>query len=157
RAPAFSLPGVQDDRVALKHFAGRRVLLVFTKINGHPWQQLLPALHGLQRRGNLQVLLIETGGPEAARQLAGAGQAGFRVLLQGTRNLAKRYRVHAMPFAFLIDEQGIIRARGTITNPQHLEFLLAASAKEPTATVAPMRSPVEAFVPRPDDVFIVTY
>jgi methylamine dehydrogenase accessory protein MauD len=157
KAPAFTLSDVQGTRIALKGFAGRRVLLVFTKNDVHPWQQLLPELNRLQQQGNLQVLLIETGAPEAAKQLTCESHAAFPVLVQETRNLAKRYRVHAMPFAFLIDEQGIIRARGTVTNRQHLDFLLADAAKEPAATIAQVRSPFEAFVPRADDIFIVTY
>jgi hypothetical protein len=60
KAPAFALPSLQGARVALKDFAGRRALLVFTQSNRHPWQELLPELNRLQRRGSPQVLLIET-------------------------------------------------------------------------------------------------
>jgi peroxiredoxin len=157
KAPAFALLSVQGARVALKGFAGRRVLLLFTKSDGHPWQPLLPELNRLQRRGDLQVLLIETGGPELAKQLAGEGQAAFPVLVHGMHNLAKRYHVPAMPFGFLIDEQGIIRAKGIISNPQHLDFLLGEARKEPTATAPQVESPLDIFVPRADDIFIVTY
>jgi methylamine dehydrogenase accessory protein MauD len=156
-APAFALPSAAGARVALKSLAGRRVLLVFMQSRSHPWQQLLPELSRLQQRGPLAVLLIETGGPEAAKQLAGEGQAAFPVLVQETRNLARRYHVHAMPFAFLIDEQGVIRARGTVSQRQHLDLLLAGAVREPAATVTPVRSPIETFVPRPDDIFVVTY
>jgi methylamine dehydrogenase accessory protein MauD len=157
RGPAFTLPSVQGARVALKSFAGRRVLLVFTQISGHPWQQVVLELNRLQRGGSVQVLLIETGGPEAAKQLAAEGRAAFPVLVQETRNLARRYHVHALPFAFLVDEQGTIRARGVATNRQHLDFLFADSTREPAATVARLQSPIEKFVPRPDDIFVVTY
>jgi methylamine dehydrogenase accessory protein MauD len=156
-APAFSLPSVQGARVTLKRFAGRRVLLVFTRSSQGPWQQLLPELNRLQRRGNLQVLLIETGGLEAANQWAGEAQAAFPVLVQERRNVARRYRVHAMPFAFLIYEEGIIRAKGIVSEPLHLDLLLSEARKQPAATVAPTRSPLEAFVPRSDDIFVVTY
>src|SRR6516162_5961101 len=61
KAPAFALSSVHGARVALKSFAGRRVLLVFTKSSVHPWQQLFPELNRLQQQGSLQVLLIETG------------------------------------------------------------------------------------------------
>jgi methylamine dehydrogenase accessory protein MauD len=157
RAPAFSLPDAQGARVALKRFAGRRVLLVFTQGSQGPGQPLLPELNRLQRRGDLQVLLVETGGPQAAATLAGEGQAAFPVLVQGARNVARRYRVRAMPCAFLIDERGVLRARGVVSNPQHLNFLLGEGRQEPAVTTAPARSPLEAFVPRPDDVFVVTY
>jgi peroxiredoxin len=157
KAPTFTLPSVQGARGALKSFAGRWVLLVFTKSDSHPWQELLAELKRLQRRGDVQVLLVETGGPEPAKRLAGDGQAAFPVLVQETQNLAKRYRVHAMPFAFLIDEQGVIRAKGVISNPKYLDFLLADAAKQPATTIAQVPSPIEKFVPRPDDIFIVTY
>ena len=157
KAPAFALPSVQGACLALKRFAGRRVLLVFTKMADHPWKDLIPELNRLQQQGTLPVLLIETGGPEAAKQLAGEGQAAFPVLVQETRNLAKRYHVPAMPFAFLIDEQGVIRAKGIISKRQHLDYLLANAAKEPATTIAQIQSPIEKFVPRPDDIFIVTY
>jgi peroxiredoxin len=157
RAPAFALPSVQGTRVTLRRFAGRRVLLVFTRANNHPWKELLPELNRLQHQGALQVLLIETGGPEAAKQLASQGQAAFPVLVQGTRNLAQRYHVHALPFAFLLDERGALRARGIVSNRQHLDFLLGEARKGPALTAAPARSPVETFVPRPDDIFVVTY
>src|SRR5262249_2675524 len=91
KAPTFTLSSRQGARAALKSFVGRQVLLVFTKVSGHPRQQLLPELNRLQQPRSVQVLLIETGGPEAAKQLAGEGQAAFPVLVQETRNLAKRY------------------------------------------------------------------
>jgi peroxiredoxin len=157
KAPAFALPSVQGTRVPLKRFAGRRVLLVFTQANSHPWKELVPELNRLQQQGVLQVLLIETGGPEPAKQLAGQGRAAFPVLVQETRNLAKRYHVHALPFAFLIDEQGVLRARGIVSSRQHLDLLLGEARKEPATAISPARSPVETFVPRADDIFVVTY
>jgi peroxiredoxin len=157
KATGFSLRSLEGARVALKSFVGRRVLLVFTKMDSHPWQQLLAELKRLQRRGDVQVLLVETGGRESAKRLAGQGQVAFPVLVQETQNLAKRYRVHAMPFAFLIDQQGVIRAKGVVSNPKHLDFLLADAAKQPATTIAQVPSPIEKFVPRAEDVFIVTY
>jgi peroxiredoxin len=157
KAPTFAFSSVQGARVALKGFAGRRVLLVFTKSDIHPWQQLLAELNRLHWRGDVQVLLIETGGPEPAKKLAGEGQAAFPVLVQETRNLAKRYHVHAMPLAFVIDEKGIIRAKGVVSKRKHLDFLLADAAKEPAATIVQVPSAIEKFVPRPDDIFIATY
>jgi hypothetical protein len=103
------------------------------------------------------VLLIETGGQETAKHLAGEGQAAFPVLMLETPNLVKRYHVPAMPFAFLIDEQGVIRAKGIVSNAQHLDFLLAEARKEPAAPVPSLPSPLDKVVLRADDIFIVTY
>jgi peroxiredoxin len=157
KAPAFALPSVQGARVVLRRFAGRRLLLVFSKMADHPWNDLMRELNRLQLQATLPVLLIETGGREAAKELASEGQAAFPVFVQETRNLAKRYRVPAMPFAFLIDEQGVIRAKGIVSKRQHLDYLLADAAKEPATTITPVQSLIEKFVPRPDDIFIITY
>jgi hypothetical protein len=73
KAPAFAL-SVQGARVAMKSFVGRRVLLVFTKMDSHPWQHLLQELNRLQHLRSIQVLLIDTGRPEASKQLVGGGQ-----------------------------------------------------------------------------------
>ncbi len=157
RAPAFSLPSMAGPRVSLKGLAGRRVLLVFTQSCEHPWKPLVAELDRLGQQGQLQVLLVEAGGPEAARTVADAAAPSVPVLWQEQRNLARRYRVFAMPFAFLIDERGIIRARGIAANRQHLDFLLAAAGAEAVARAAPVRSLLETFVPRSDDIFVVTY
>jgi hypothetical protein len=37
------------------------------------------------------------------------------------------------------------------------DFLLADAAKQPATTIAQVPSPIEKFVPRPDDTFVVTY
>jgi peroxiredoxin len=157
KAVPFSLPSVAGGKVALKDFAGRRVLLVFTQRDGHPTQELVQELNRLHRQGEVRALLIESGGPEAARTLAGESGARFPVLWLEQALLARRYRVFAMPFAFLIDEQGVIRARGLVTSRQQLEFVLAAGRGVPAAEPAPGRSRLRAFVPRPDDVFVITY
>jgi peroxiredoxin len=157
KAPPFSLRSVCGAKVTLGGLTGHRLLLVFSHSSGHPCRQLLGELNRLHRHWNLRVLLVETGGRQTAKELAGEGQTAFPVLVQEARNLARRYHVPTMPFAFLIDERGVIRARGTVSNPQHLDLLLGAGRKEPAATVALVRSALGAFVPRPDDVFIVTY
>lgn len=157
KAPAFSLPSTAGPRVRLKRLAGRRVLLVFTQSREHPWKPLMAELNRLGRQGQLQVLLVETGAPEAAKSLAAEAAACFPVLWQEQRKLAHRYRVFAVPFAFLIDEQGMIRARGIATNRQQLDFLLAAARAEALPETAPVQSPLEKFVPRGDDIFAVSY
>ena len=156
KAPGFSLFSVRGAKVSLKGLAGRRVLLVFTQYKSHPWQDLCLELNRLEQRGWLQVLLIETGGREAAKRLADEGQAAFPVLAQGTKNLAKRYQVQAMPYAFLIDEERVIRAKGPVGKRQHLDFILADAKRGPTVTVK-VPSPIQEFVPHADDIFIVTY
>jgi hypothetical protein len=45
--------------------------------------------------------------------------------------LRRPYEAFATPFAFLIDERGVIASKGIINNRQHIEFVLSgATGKE---------------------------
>jgi hypothetical protein len=39
--------------------------------------------------------------------------------------VSRRYQVFATPFAFLIDERGVIRSKGIVNNGQHIGYVLA--------------------------------
>jgi methylamine dehydrogenase accessory protein MauD len=128
RAPRFVLPGVDGTEVALGDFAGRRVLLVFTQDGCAPCHNVLPELDRLHRDG-LGVLVVNNGHPDAA--LRWAARAGVRVpiLIQEKLELSRRYEVYATPFAFLIDERGVIASKGLINNRQHIEFVLSGAGE----------------------------
>jgi hypothetical protein len=51
------------------------------------------------------------------------------VLSQEKYSVAKHYQVFATPFAFLIDEQGTIRSKGTIAMRQHLSYVLSCAGQ----------------------------
>jgi methylamine dehydrogenase accessory protein MauD len=125
RAPEFTLPSVDRKEVALRDFAGRKVLLVFTQTGCNPCQEIVPALNVLQRKGELQVLTINNGDLDAARDWARANKAKFPVLVQDSWDISRRYQIFATPFAFLLDEKGVIVAKGVLNKPQHLRYVLA--------------------------------
>jgi hypothetical protein len=54
-------------------------------------------------------------------------EAHFVVLAQEHFSVAKRYQVLATPFAFLINEKGIITSDGIINNRQHIQFVLSGA------------------------------
>ena len=60
-----------------------------------------------------QVVVVNNGEPDATRQWAVEIQARFPVLVQDKFSLSKRYQVIATPFAFLIDENGIITSKAS--------------------------------------------
>jgi len=47
------------------------------------------------------------------------------VVTQERLSLSRRYEAFATPFAFLIDEKGVIRSAGIANSRQHLGFVLA--------------------------------
>jgi methylamine dehydrogenase accessory protein MauD len=127
KAPDFTLPGVAGGEVSLHDFAGRRVFLVFTMSGCKPCHRVAPELNKLQRGGAVQVLVVHNGEVEATRQWAAEARASFPVLVQQQFGVSKRYEMYATPFAFLIDERGVIASRGIINDGQHIGFVLSGA------------------------------
>jgi methylamine dehydrogenase accessory protein MauD len=131
RAPGFSLPDTAGNQVSLRDFAGRKVLLTFTQSGCRPCHAVIPELEKLQVTGEIQVIVVNNGDPEATRDWTGKLSVSFPVLVQERYELSKRYEAFATPFGFLIDERGVIASKGLINNRQHIEFVLTgATGKE---------------------------
>ena len=73
------------------------------------------------------MLVVNSGEPEATRQWAAEVRAGFPVLAQQQFSVSKRYEMYATPFAFLIDERGVIASKGIINNGAHIGFVLSGA------------------------------
>jgi methylamine dehydrogenase accessory protein MauD len=129
KAPDFTLPCVSGGEVSLHDFAGRRVFLVFTMRGCGPCHRVAPELNRLQRRGDVQVLAVNNGEPEATRQWAEEAGACFPVLAQQQFGVSKPYETYATPFAFLIDEKGVIASKGIINSGQHIDFVLSGAGQ----------------------------
>jgi peroxiredoxin len=110
--------------VSLHDLAGRKVLLVFTQSGCGPCRTVIPELNRLER-GDTQVLVINNGDVDATRRWSVEVGARFPVLAQGKFSISKKYEVFATPFAFLIDEKGIIASKGIINNRQHIRYVLS--------------------------------
>jgi methylamine dehydrogenase accessory protein MauD len=127
QAPDFTLPSVAGREVSLHDFAGRKVFLVFTQSGCKPCHRIMPELNKLQRGGDVQVLVVNNGQMEATRRWAGDVRPGFPVLVQQQFSVSKHYEIYATPFAFLIDERGVIASKGIINNGQHIGFVLSGA------------------------------
>jgi methylamine dehydrogenase accessory protein MauD len=127
KAPDFTLPSADGKEVALHDFAGRKVLLVFTQSGCSPCQKIVPELNRLGKSGDSQVVVINNGDPEATRKWSDEVGARFPVLAQDHFSVSKRYEVYATPFAFLIDEKGIIASKGIINSRQHIRYVLSGA------------------------------
>ncbi len=132
RAPDFSLPSAAGGEASLRDFAGRRVLLVFMQVGCGPCQAIVPELNRAQRKGDARVLVVNNGEPEAVRRWAHETGARFPVLAQQAWAVSRRYEVFATPFGFVIDEQGMIRAKGIVTRGRYLQFLLSEAEESVT-------------------------
>jgi methylamine dehydrogenase accessory protein MauD len=126
KAPDFSLASVGGAEVALHDFVGRKVLLVFTQSGCGPCQQIMPELNRLAG-GNLQVLVLNKGDAPLTSKWAADLGARFPVLIQNGLDISKRYEAFATPFAFLINENGVVASRGIISNKQQIGYVLSGA------------------------------
>lgn len=127
KAPDFTLPSAAGDQVSLGDFAGRKVLLVFTQSGCGPCHDIAPELNRLHGKGQHQVLVVNNGEGKDTREWADETKAQFPVLAQEKWSISKRYEVYATPFAFLIDEQGVIASKGIAGSAQYLGYVLSGA------------------------------
>src|SRR5437899_1091943 len=114
KAPDFTLLRATGGDVSLQNYAGRKVLLVFTQAGCGPCQHIVPELNRLHDTGKVEVLAINKGELEATRKWVAEAHIRFPVGMQEAFTVSKRYEVFATPFAFLIDEQGLIASKGIV-------------------------------------------
>ena len=130
KAPAFTLPSVTGGEISQHDFAGRKVLLVFMQPGCGPCHAVTPELNRLQDAGEVQVVVVQNGDLETVRKWADEHQPRFPVAVQERLSLSKRYEVLATPFAFLIDEHGVIASRGIASTKQYLGYILTRAGGE---------------------------
>jgi methylamine dehydrogenase accessory protein MauD len=134
KAPDFTLPALSGGEVALHHFASRKLLLVFMQPGCGPCQQITPELNRLHRAGDIPVLVIHNADINAVQKWIAQHQPDFPVALQERFEVSRRYEVFATPFAFLIDEYGVIVARGIVSTRQYLGFVLTRAGHQDNAS-----------------------
>ena len=130
KAPDFTLRSASGGEISLHEYAGRKVLVVFTQTGCGPCGAIVPELNQMERDG-IQVLVVNRGG--LAETKAWAAETGARcpVLAHEGLDLARRYEVFATPFAFLVNEQGVIVSKGIVGNRRHIGFVLSGTQDAP--------------------------
>ena len=109
---------------------GRSTLLVFVSPTCPICKALLPVLKASRRseRQWLEVILASDGEEEEQRRFVAAnGLKEIPYVLSAP--LGTAYQVGRLPFAALIDSEGVLRARGLINSREHLESLFEAKRR----------------------------
>src|SRR5262249_22129248 len=133
KAPDFTLPSAEGRDISLHDFSGRKVLLVFTQSGCSSCQKVVPELNRLAYVGRIsnpshaQILVVNNGHVQATQKWSSEVGAHFPVLAQEQFSISKRYQVFATPFAFLINEQGVIVSKGIAGSRQHLAYVLGGA------------------------------
>jgi peroxiredoxin len=124
-APDFTLRDAAGRDVSLHDFAGRKVLLIFTQIDCGPCEEMAAEFRRVHHRGDYHVLVVNHGDAEATRAWSARAHARFPVLIQENFSISKKYEAFATPFAFVIDEKGVIASQGIVGSPQYLKYVLS--------------------------------
>jgi methylamine dehydrogenase accessory protein MauD len=106
---------------------GRATLVMFVSPTCPVCKTLLPVLKSslASERDWLDILLASDGEPESQRAFVLANRlGGFPYVVSAPLGIS--YQVSRLPFAALVDAQGILRARGIINTREHLESLFEA-------------------------------
>jgi methylamine dehydrogenase accessory protein MauD len=106
---------------------GRAMLLMFVSPSCPVCKTLLPVLKSslIAERHWLDIVLASDGDLGGQREFAANQRlSGFPYLVSAPLGMA--YQVSRLPFAALIDAEGVLRARGIVNSREHLESLFEA-------------------------------
>jgi len=106
---------------------GRSTLLLFVSPSCPVCKSVLTSVKSSRKdeRAWLDVILASDGNNDEQREFVRAqGLEGIPYVVSAPLGLA--YQVSRLPFAALLDEQGILRARGLVNSREHLESLFEA-------------------------------
>jgi methylamine dehydrogenase accessory protein MauD len=114
RAPDFNLTDQYGNVQRLSEHRGRPVLLLFGSPHCSPCRTLLPQLHDWARsHAEVDVIWLNAASPEESLKFVSDTGATLPIAPYAPEdNLMDRYRVRVTPFLFMVDEQGVIRAKG---------------------------------------------
>ena len=131
-APDFSVRGLNGEPLSLASFRGTPLMLIFGSPTCAPCRGLIPDLNAFaqDRAEELRVLFLSRSDDESARRFASEQNIEVPVAAHPDEDLPNKYEARVTPFGFLVDDDGVIRAKGLTNNREHLELLLrnAASA-----------------------------
>ncbi|MFV0282447.1 MAG: methylamine dehydrogenase accessory protein MauD [Castellaniella sp.] len=126
-SPRFELADLLGRDQRIGYGGGRGQLLFFVSPTCPVCKKLLPILKSVARTEAawLDIVLASDGEmPEHLAFYRKAGLEPFPYLL--STEIGMRFQVSKLPYAILIDEQGIVRAKGLINSREQLESLFTA-------------------------------
>jgi methylamine dehydrogenase accessory protein MauD len=124
-SPRLSVTTLVGDRLALGGASPRSRLLLFVSPTCPVCKKLLPIARSFAHAERLDVVLVGDG--DEAEQRSMIHEFGLEgVAYVNSPQVGMTFQVGKLPYAILIDADGVIRAKGLVNNREHLESLLIA-------------------------------
>ncbi len=123
--PPYEARDIAGERVQIGG-AGEAQLVLFSSPGCRVCEQVLPGLAPVAASHSLRPLLVADLGLEETTRAYRARGLKFPVV-PGV-DLVQRYRVPGTPYVVVLDDSGVVRAKGTVNNLEQLEGL-AETAK----------------------------
>lgn len=126
-SPVFEVPTLSGDKLKVGGARERSTLLFFLSPTCPVCKKLLPVLRSMRPAEAqwLDVVLASDGDAATHERFAQANDLQTFPYALSTE-LGVSFRVSRLPFAVLLDEHGIVRAKGLINNREQLESLFSA-------------------------------
>jgi methylamine dehydrogenase accessory protein MauD len=103
-------------------------LLVFTSPNCSTCLSLMAGVNAMARRERaLSVLIVSDGTPSEHARFLEAVQLGDQIRYVDAFEVGMAYEVASTPYGVVLDETGVVRAKGLCNHMQHVESLLNSS------------------------------
>lgn len=128
KAPPFVATDQNGNSLNLDHFQGIPYLLTFVTPGCPACPKALEIMENvLQSQQKVSGLVVGSSDFESNRIYAAEHKVNLPFLTPLLESTKKLYNVQVVPFIYLVDEAGIIRAKGIISNMDHLEQLLTST------------------------------
>jgi methylamine dehydrogenase accessory protein MauD len=125
-SPIFDITGLQSEQVVIGGPQAKSTLLFFLAPTCPVCKKLIPILKHLSRdeSAQLRVVLASDGEADHLQFMREQGLQAMPYLL--STDLGMSYRVSRLPYAVLIDREGLVRAKGLVNSREQLDSLLNA-------------------------------
>ncbi|HTV94888.1 MAG TPA: methylamine dehydrogenase accessory protein MauD [Steroidobacteraceae bacterium] len=126
-APVLAVTTLAGEHIALggASRSGRSRLLLFVSPACPVCKKLLPIARSFSDAERLEVLLVGDGDEAEQRAMIRDFELERMAYLNAPQ-VGMTFHVGKLPYAILLDAEGIIRAKGLVNNREHLESLIIA-------------------------------
>jgi len=127
KAPHFTLPSLSGRSLSLGGASSSNTLLFFLSPDCPICKKLVPVLKSLDAAEGRSLSVVFASDGEAAFHQSFRQRAkieDYEYLL--SQDLGMAYRISKLPYAVLIDQDGVIRGKGLVNSREQLESLLTA-------------------------------